>query len=48
VYMVGLLEKKGVHHTPGVAEPKESKVDEKSGKEKVSLKDKIKAKLHKN
>jgi len=48
-----LLEAKGIHHTPGVAPP--SDADEKNtgapseGKEgKPSLKEKIKAKLHKN
>jgi hypothetical protein len=50
---IGLLEAKGIHHTPGVAPP--SDADEKNtgapseGKEgKPSLKEKIKAKLHKN
>ena len=42
----GLLEEKGVHHEAGPSKPD---ADSKSfSKEKVSLKDKIKAKLHKN
>jgi len=49
-----LLETKGIQHSPGAAPPKDedtassSKGSEKEGKEKVSLKDKIKAKLHKH
>jgi len=45
-----LLEGKGVHHTPGVAPPSDESTKENGDvvKEKVSLKDKIKAKLHKN
>jgi len=44
-----LLEEKGIHHTPG-AGPVEPEAEDSSpaGKEKLSLKDKIKAKLHKN
>lgn len=53
---LGLLEEKGVHHNPGpVAEESAKTTGEESKnatstptKEKVSLKDKIKAKLHKN
>jgi len=47
-----LLEQKGVHHTPGAApsadEDDNAAKNEGEGKTKVSLKDKIKAKLHKN
>jgi len=47
-----LLEEQGIHHTTGTAPPKEevdTREEEKTGKEgKVSLKDKIKAKLHKH
>jgi len=54
-----LLETKGIHHTPGKAEPPAAEdtstnsstgngKEGKDGKEKVSLKDKIKAKLHKS
>jgi len=46
-----LLEEKGIHHTTGITPPKDeiNTKEEKNGKEgKVSLKDKIKAKLHKN
>jgi hypothetical protein len=49
----GLLEEKGVHHEAGPPKPdadskSSSKDDTSGGKEKLSLKDKIKAKLHKH
>ena len=50
--ILGLLGEKGVHHTPdpGHAEPSEKSEngDGKEGKEKMGLRQKIKAKLHKN
>lgn len=50
--MTGLLEEKGVHHTPGPgpAEPTEESHngDGNEGKEKMGLRQKVKAKLHKN
>lgn len=49
---VGLLEEKGIHHTPGPGpaetSEEEDKPNGKEGKEKLGLRQKIKAKLHKN
>ena len=53
IHNVGLLEEKGIHN-PSEASKKDTTTaptatsDEKDEKEKVSLKDKIKAKLHKH